>query len=80
VLYYCTVLGNGRVPELVMMFRPGLAPKPRLWLGLRWLWPAQDLGQAKAATHGLALAWPGPGHGFWHVESFWTVKGWGSKK
>jgi hypothetical protein len=45
------------------------------WLGpkapaLAWL--AQDLGRAKAVTHSLALAWPGPGHGFWRLESFWT--------
>jgi hypothetical protein len=38
----------------VVTFWPGLARKPRLW-------PAEILGQAKAATHGLALAlaWPG---------------------
>jgi hypothetical protein len=52
----------------IVMFQPSLAQKPWLWLGLRHLWPAQDLGQAKAATHGLALAWPSPGCGFWHVE------------
>ena len=48
----------------LVMFRPGLAQKPWLWLGLRQLWPAKDLSRAKAATHSLALAWPSPGHGF----------------
>jgi hypothetical protein len=57
------------------MFWPSLAQKPWLWLDLRWLWPAENLGQAKAATHGLALAQPGPSCVFWHVVSFWT---WGS--
>ena len=33
------------------------------WLGLRQLWLAQILGQAKAVTQGLALTWPGLGHG-----------------
>lgn len=28
----------------------------------------------KAATHGLALAWPGPGHGIWRTKSIWTVQ------
>ena len=32
-------------------------------LGLRRLWLAQILGQAKAVTQGLALAWPGLGRG-----------------
>jgi len=39
------------------------------WLGLRWLWPAEILGQAKAASHSLALAWPGPSHSFWCTKS-----------
>jgi len=34
---------------------------------LRGLWLFQIPGQAKAIIHGLALAWPGPGHGF-HME------------
>ena len=48
----------------LVLFRPGLASKPRLWLGLRRLWLSQHTGQAKAVNQGLALAWPGPGHGF----------------
>ncbi len=32
--------------------------------GLKWLWLHEIVGQAKAIFHGLALAWPGPGHGF----------------
>ena len=48
----------------VVVFWPGLAWKPCLWLGLRWLWLSQTPGQAKAVNHGLALAWPGPGHSF----------------
>ena len=40
----------------LVMFWPGLAQKPRLWLGLRRLWLSQELGRAKAATHGLAQA------------------------
>jgi hypothetical protein len=49
----------------VVLFRPGLASKPRLWLGLRRLRLSQTLGQAKAVNHGLALAWPGLGPGFY---------------
>ena len=41
------------------LFRPGLAWKPRLWLGLRRLWLPQPPGRAKAIGNGLALAWPG---------------------
>jgi len=41
------------------MFRPGLAQKPRLWLGPRGLWLSQTPGRAKAIVRGLALAWPG---------------------
>jgi len=52
----------------VVIFQPSLAQKPWLWLGLRWLWPAEILGQAKATTHGLALAWPGPSHSFWGTK------------
>jgi hypothetical protein len=37
------------------LFRPGLARKPQLWLSKI---------QAKAINCGLALAWPGLGHGF----------------
>ncbi len=48
----------------VVLFGPGLAQKPWLWPGLRGLWLSQKLGQAKAPTHGLALAWLGPSHGF----------------
>ena len=48
----------------LVMFRPGLAQKPRLWLGLRWLRLSGEMGQAKATTHGLALAWLGPSRGF----------------
>jgi hypothetical protein len=50
--------------QVIVLFRPGLAWKPRLWPGLRRLWLPQTSGQAKAATHGLAQAWPGPGRGF----------------
>ena len=48
----------------IVLFRPGLAWKPRLWLGLRGLWLHQTSGQAKAANQGLALAWLGLGPGF----------------
>ena len=30
-----------------------------------WLWLFKNASQAKAATHGLAPAWLGPGHGFY---------------
>jgi hypothetical protein len=49
----------------IVMFRPGLAQKPRLWLGLKRLWLSQNLGRAKAPTDGLALARLGPSPGFW---------------
>ena len=52
------------------MFRPGLAQKPQLWLGLSWLWLSQKLGRAKAATHGLALARLGLSRGFLHRKHF----------
>ena len=39
------------------MFWPGLAQKPQLWLGPRWLWLSWNLVQTKASTDGLALAW-----------------------
>jgi hypothetical protein len=56
---------SGRLPMSdLVLFWPGLASKLRLWLGLRWLWLSQHTGQAKAVNQGLALAWPGPGHGF----------------
>jgi hypothetical protein len=42
----------------VVMFRPGLALKPRLWPGLRRLWPLELLGQAKAINDGWL--WPEP--------------------
>ena len=42
----------------LVLFWPGLASKPQLWL-------SQTPGQAKAINQGLALAWPGPGHGFY---------------
>ena len=35
------------------MFWPGLAQKPQLWLGLRWLRLSGEMGQAKAT-----MAWP----------------------
>jgi hypothetical protein len=41
------------------MFRPGLAWKPRLWLGLSRLWLSQIPGRAKAIDQSPALAWPG---------------------
>ena len=53
-----------RTGPQVVLFRPGLAWKPWLWPGLRWLWLSQTPGQAKAIKHGLALAWPGLGQGF----------------
>jgi len=37
----------------------GLARKPWLWPGLRWLWLSKILSQA--STAGLGLAWPGFG-------------------
>ena len=43
------------ISELVM-FQPSLAQKLQLWLSLSWFWLSQILGQAKAATHNLALA------------------------
>ena len=43
------------------LFRPGLAWKPRLWLGLRGLRLFKSSGRAKASGKGLALAWPGFG-------------------
>jgi hypothetical protein len=56
--------GSLGIPNHLVLFRPGLASKPRLWLGLRRLWLSQHTGQAKALNQGLALAWPGPGRGF----------------
>jgi hypothetical protein len=53
-----------------VMFRPGLAQKPRLWLGLSRLRLSQMLGRAKAANHGLALARLGPSRGFWHISTY----------
>ena len=47
------------------MFRPGLAQKPWLWLGLRQLRLSREMGQAKATTHGLAPARLGPSRSFW---------------
>ena len=47
----------------LVLFRPGLACKPRLWLGLRELWPPKFLSQAKALTGGTAQARPGLGQG-----------------
>ena len=56
--------GSGYGISSIVLFRPGLAWKPWLWLGLRGLWLHQTLGQAKAANQGLALAWLGLGPGF----------------
>ena len=61
----------------VVMFRPGLAQKPRLWLGFWGLRLCETLGRAKAATGGLALAWLGPSRGFWHTTVFRAVGGQG---
>jgi hypothetical protein len=58
------LLTMGTAGMTVVLFWPGLAWKPQLWPGLRLLWLPQTSGQAKAATHGLAPAWLGPGHGF----------------
>ena len=44
---------------IIGLFRPGLAWKPRLWLGLRGLQLSKSSGRAKASEKGLALAWPG---------------------
>ena len=41
-------------PSAVVLVQPGLAPKPRLGLGLRRLRLGQTLGQAKATNLGLA--------------------------
>ena len=43
----------------VGFFRPGLAWKPRLWLGLWGLRLSKTPGRAKAKVRGLALAWSG---------------------
>jgi hypothetical protein len=59
-------LGPASMRVELVVFRPGLAQKPRLWPGLRGLWLSQDLGRAKAPSHGLALARLGPGRGFRH--------------
>jgi hypothetical protein len=59
------------------MFRPGLAQKPRLWLGFGGLRLCENLGRAKAATGGLAPAWLGPSRGFWHTTLFRAVGGQG---
>ena len=48
----------------LVLFWPGLARKPQLWLGLKQLWLCEIMGWAKAIFHGLALAWPSPGRGF----------------
>lgn len=56
---------HGNACNLVF-FQPGLAWKPRLWLGLRGLWLSHIMSRAKAVTHGLALAWLGLGRGL-HV-------------
>ena len=56
----------------LVMFRPGLAQKPQLWLGPRRLWLSRNLGRAKAPTDGLALARLGPSPGFWQRKCiFW---------
>jgi len=49
----------------LVLFRPSLASKPWLWLGLRRLRLSQTPGQAKAIKQGLAPAWPGLGRGFY---------------
>ena len=58
----------------VVLFQPGLAWKPRLWPGLRQLWPGKIPGRAKAVNHGLALAWLGLGHSFCMQEQFLLLK------
>ena len=63
----------------LVLFRPGLAWKPWLWLGLTRLRLCQTSGQAKATNHGLAPAWPGLGPGFIYKllrrhENFFLVK------
>src|SRR5258707_7758365 len=50
--------------ESIVLFQPGLAQKPQLWLGLKRLWLCEIVGRAKAIFHSLALAWPSPGRGF----------------
>ena len=52
--------------SFVVMFRPGpgMATKP-------WLWLSRDSGQAKAPTHGLALAQLDPSRGFWCTRSYY---------
>jgi hypothetical protein len=52
---------------MVVVFQPGLAWKP-------WLWLPQTSGQAKAATHSLALAWLGPGRGFCMVKRIFIYR------
>ena len=47
----------------IVMFRPGLAWKPWLWPGFRWLWLSESVGRAKAVSDGSALAWPGLSRG-----------------
>ena len=59
----------------LVMFRPSLAQKPRLWLGSGGLRPCENLGRAKAATGGLAPAWLGPSRGFLVQTSFRAVGG-----
>jgi hypothetical protein len=54
---------QARGESQIVLFRPGLAQKPRLWPGLEGLWLLKTLGQARAPNHGLALAWLGPGPG-----------------
>ena len=53
-----------RWKSTLVLFRPGLAWKPRLWPGLRRLRLSKSRGQAQAVNNGLAWLGLGPGHGF----------------
>lgn len=44
----------------LVLFRPSLAWKPWLWLGLQGLWLVEFLGQAVGQSQAKARAWLGP--------------------
>ena len=58
---------HGSADSTLVLFRPGLAWKPRLWLGFRWLRPPQTSGLAKAVNHGSAPARLGSSPGFIYI-------------
>jgi len=56
-------VNNGQL-LIFVLFQPSFGFRTQIWPGLRGLWLSETSGQAMHSGSGLALAWPGLGHGF----------------